>query len=296
MSRISDTFNSIPKLRERFYQSLPGKESLVQTINEAEVSENVYNSNAIENSTLSLEETEKILLEIDLERFVTTREIHEAKNLARVMHYVETKAPQQKLNQDVILLLHKMLIGNIDETIAGRFRKDDEWVRVGSYIAPSPKEVPQLITDLLTKYESDTESHIVSKLANFHLEFEHIHPFCDGNGRIGRVLNNYILLREGYVPINIAFTDRARYYEAFKTYDQKQESLIMEEIIGRALTKSYHKRLAYLEGGSIISLNDYAKKMSTSYSNLMNKAKRQTIEAFQEKGNWKIAINVPGRN
>ncbi len=296
MSRISNTFNTIPKLRQRFYQSLPGKESLVQTINEAEISENVYNSNAIENSTLSLEETEKILLEIDLERFVTTREIYEAKNLARVMYYVETKASQQKLNRDVILLLHKMLIGNIDEAIAGRFRKNNEWVRVDSYIAPSPAEVPQLITDLLTKYESDTESHIVSKLANFHLEFEHIHPFCDGNGRIGRVLNNYILLREGYVPINISFTDRTRYYEAFKAYDQKQATLTMEEIIGRALTKSYHKRLAYLEGGSIILLKDYAKKMSTSYSNLMNKAKRQTIEAFQEKGDWKIATNVPGRD
>lgn len=295
MSRISNTFSSIPKLRNRFYQSLPGKESLVQIINETEIPENVYNSNAIENSTLSLEETEKILLEIDLERFVTTREIHEAKNLARVMSYVETKAPQQKLNQEVILLLHKMLIGNIDEKIAGRFREENEWVRVGSYIAPIPDEVPQLIAGLLNKYESDTESHIVSKLAQFHLEFEHIHPFCDGNGRIGRVLNNYILLREGYVPINISFTDRADYYDAFKAFDKKKEVTIMEEIVGRAITKSYHKRLAYLEGGSIITLKEYSKKTSISYTNLLNKAKRQTIEAFQEKGAWKIATNGTSR-
>ena len=263
----------------------------MKIINEAEISENVYNSNAIENSTLSLEETEKILLEIDLERFVTTREIHEAKNLARVMNYVETKAPKQNLTNEMILLLHKMLIGNIDEKIAGRFRNADEWVRVGSYVAPDPNKVVELLTKLLTEYQADSESHIVSKLAKFHLEFEHIHPFCDGNGRIGRVLNNFILLREGYVPINIAFTDRIDYYNAFKAYDKKQEVFIMEEIIGRALTKSYHKRLAYLEEKSIIPLKEYAKKIPTSYSNLLNKAKRQTIEAFQDKGIWKIGID-----
>jgi Fic family protein len=291
MARLSETFALIPDLRERFYHSLPGKESLVSTINEAEISEHVYNSNAIENSTLSLEETEKILLEIDLERFVTTREIFEAKNLARVMQYVEQKASQQNLTHDVLLLLHKMLVGNIDEAIAGRFRLENEWVRVGSYIAPNPIEVPSLITNLLTNYHADTESHIVSKIAQFHLEFEHIHPFCDGNGRIGRVLNNYILLREGYVPINIAFTDRARYYAAFKAYDQSQDIKLMEEIIGRAITKSYHKRLAYLEGKSIITLKDFAKLTASSYSNALNKAVRQTIPAFQEKGVWKIGVD-----
>lgn len=291
MARIANLFENIPKLRERFYYSLSGKESLVKIINEAEIVENVYNSNAIENSTLSLEETEKILLEIDLERFVSVREIHEAKNLARVMDFVEKKATEQNLTHEVILLLHKMLIGNIDEKIAGRFRQDGEWVRVGAYIAPNPTEVPQLITELLTKYQADTKSHIVEKLARFHLGFEHIHPFCDGNGRIGRVLNNYILLREGYVPINITFTDRARYYEAFKLYDQKQETAVMEEITGRALTKSYHKRLAYLEGKTIVSLKEYAKNNSASYGNLLNKAKRQTIEAFQEKEVWKIGTD-----
>jgi hypothetical protein len=62
----------------------------------------------------------------------------------------------------------------------------------------------------------------------------------------------------------------------------------MENIIGKALTNSYHKRLAYLEGKEIISLVDYAKKYKISHSNLINKAKRQTIEAFWEKGKWKI--------
>lgn len=290
MPRKLEAFSSITDLRDRYYKALPGKESLLKTINQAEIPEHVYNSNAIENSTLSLEETEKILLDIELERYIETREIHEARNLARVVEYIEEKAIQHELTSDLILLLHKMLLNNIDEDIAGRFRQEGEWVRVGSYIAPDPKEIPRLITDWLTAYKADSTSHVISRLARFHLEFEHTHPFCDGNGRIGRVLNNYALLKEGYVPINIAFADRTQYYEAFKEYDTKQSITVMEGIIGRALTESYHKRLAYMEGKKIIALKEYAKTSKDSASNLLNKAERQTIEAFQEKGVWKIGI------
>lgn len=122
------------------------------------------------------------------------------------------------------------------------------------------------------------------------MTFEYTHPFCDGNGRIGRVINNYLLIREGFVPINIKFIDRKKYYEAFRGFDLNGESVIMEEIVGKALTNSYYKRLAYLEGKEIITLRDYAKRYKLAHSNLINKAGRQTIEAFLEKGVWKIGV------
>ena len=124
-----------------------------------------------------------------------------------------------------------------------------------------------------------------------HLAFEYIHPFCDGNGRIGRVINNYLLIREGFVLINIKFIDRKKYYEAFKEFDEKGATAIMEEIVGKALTNSYYKRLAYLEGAYIITLAEYGKINKISHSNLINKANRQTIPAFREKGIWKIGNN-----
>src|SRR4051812_16625818 len=132
MARKSQIVHTISALRERYYRALPGKESLVRTINEAEIPEHVYNSNAIENSTLSLEETEKILLQIDLDRFVSERELFEAKNLARVMKYVETKAKEAELTLPLILFMHMTLIAHINDDIAGRLRKEGEWVRVGT--------------------------------------------------------------------------------------------------------------------------------------------------------------------
>jgi Fic family protein len=292
MTRTPHTLGQVKTLRERYYTALPGKESLIKIINEAEVPEHVYNSNAIENSTLTLEETEKILLKIDLDRFVSERELFEAKNLARVAEYIETKAKEAELSPSLMLFLHKMLIANIRDEIAGRFRTGDEWVRVGTHIGADPKDVERLVTDMLAAYQGGKGGHIVARIARLHLAFENIHPFCDGNGRIGRVINNYELIREGYVPINIAFANRTRYYEAFKEYEKSGNTSVMEEIVGRALTNSYHKRLAYMEGKEVVALKEYAKRHKLSASNLSNKATRQTIPAFLEKGVWKIAADT----
>lgn len=291
MAKILNVYNKINSLRERYYKAAINKESLISLIAEAEVADQVYNSNAIENSTLSLEETEKILLQIDLDRYISEREIFEAKNLGRVVSYINKRAREQELNLEVILSLHKMLISNICDDVAGRFRSDNEYVRVGNHIAPGPKEVEGRLQIMLAEYNASSHESIIKRIARLHLTFEYIHPFVDGNGRIGRVINNYLLIREGFVPINIKFIDRKKYYEAFKEFDEKGSTAIMEEITAKALTNSYYKRLAYLEDKKIITLIEYAKTNKLSHSNLINKANRQTIEAFLEKNIWKIGVD-----
>ena len=290
MTKIAAFYNKIAELRSRFFKASAGKQSLLVLLFEAEVAEQVYNSNAIENSTLSLEETEKILLQINLDRYISEREVFEAKNLARVVSYTDKKAKEQELNFDVILFLHKMLLSNIQNDVAGRFRKKNEWVRVANHIAVNPKEISAHLEEMLIEYNSKSHENIIKRIALFHLTFEYIHPFVDGNGRIGRILNNYLLIREGFVPINIKFVERETYYKSFEESDKNKATKIMEDIVGKALTNSYHKRLAYLEGKKIITLSDYAKQEKLSHSNLINKAIRQTIEAFLEKGIWKIGI------
>jgi len=280
----------ILSLRKDFLILANKKESLLSLLSDNEVAEQVYNSNAIENSTLSIEDTEKILLQIDLDKFVSERELFETKNLAKTVEYINKNAIAKELNLDLILFLHKILISNINDDIAGRFRKDDEWVRVWNHIAVSPKIVKQKLTSALIEYNTNINENIVKRIALLHLNFESIHPFVDWNGRIWRVINNFLLLRESFVPINIKFIDRSLYYDAFREFDDKKSTKKMENIIYKALTNSYYKRLAYLKGLEIITLSQYAKNNTISHSNLINKAKRQTIPAFLEKWTWKIGI------
>ena len=136
-----------------------GNESVLKEITLAEIPELVYNSNAIENSTLSLEDTEKILAGGSLERKVNVREVYEAKNLAKLTESLLEKN-KSRLNTKLILSLHKTLLSNIDEAIAERFRQGKEWVRVGNHLVANPTFVPILMQELVDNYNQKKKSVI----------------------------------------------------------------------------------------------------------------------------------------
>ncbi len=290
MATTNPIKNRIKALRAEYDRLRRGKESLLQIIDEAELSESVFNSNAIENSTLTLKETEKILLDMEVSRNVSVREVFEAKNLARVMEYVKSKKLEKEFSQEIILLLHQMLIGNIDDNIAGRLRKKGEYVRVGTHVAPAPEHVESMIEEILSDYGSNHDNFFTDKIAKFHLDFETVHPFCDGNGRIGRVLINYQLMQLGFPNIIIRDKEKKTYYQSFDEYRKSKSTKVMEKIVTLALIESLHKRNTYLRGEKIISLADFAKQQKKSINSLINFARRQTIPAFREKGTWKIGI------
>lgn len=191
---------------------------------------------------------------------------------------------------DLILLLHKMLLGGIDDKIAGRFRQAGEYVKVANHIAAAPEQVYDLVSRALVIYSSSLSQNFIQRLARFHLEFEHINQFCDGNGRIGRVLINYQLQRLGFPPVIIRDKEKSSYYSAFRDYDSREKTKGMEKILKLAIMESMHKRLAYLKGLKIMRLTEYAKNQKRSLQALSNSAKRQTVAAFREKGIWKIGV------
>ncbi|OGH87998.1 MAG: hypothetical protein A3J93_02400 [Candidatus Magasanikbacteria bacterium RIFOXYC2_FULL_42_28] len=265
-----------------------GKESLLVMIDEAEVPESVYNSNAIENSTLTLKETEKILLDMEVSRDVSLREVYEAKNLARVIGYIRNKSKETETNKETILLLHQMLIGGIDDKIAGRFRKLGEYVRVGTHVAPAPEHVEKMIEAIITEYTGDLSNYFLDKIAKFHLDFETVHPFNDGNGRIGRVLICFQLQRLGFPIIIIRDREKKEYYKSFAEYRDEKNAKNMEKVIALALMESLSKRITYLKGQKVITLSEYTKLNKLSAPGMINAARRQNIPAFREKGVWKI--------
>lgn len=280
----------LQSLKEQFDRAKIGKTDLLNIIDEAELPESVYNSNAIENSTLTLPDTEKILLEMEVAKNLDLREVYEAQNLARITKYIHDKATVTKLTEETITLLHQMLIGNIDDSIAGRFRKEHEYVRVGTHIAPAPEHVGRLVEDALIIFSSDQLSYFLERVARFHLEFETIHPFNDGNGRVGRILINWQFLNLGFPQVIIRNKGKEKYYDSFGAYRANKTIEPFLVILYRALAESLHKRLAYLNGLQIIKLSDHAKGLGKPTPVLINYARRQTIPAFREKGIWKIGV------
>lgn len=282
----------IQSLKKQYDTLRKGKEPLLKIIDESELPESVYNSNAIENSTLTLKETEKILLEMEVQRNVSLREVYGVKNLARVAEYIRLKSQEKELSRETILLLHQMLISTIDDNIAGRFRKKGEYVRVGTHIAPAPEHVERLIESALIEYSSNYTVYFLDKIAKLHLEFETIHPFNDGNGRIGRVIINYQLLRLGFPPVIIRDKEKKDYYKAFEDWRDNKKTAPMERVISLALLEALHKRIAYLKNKITMPLTDYGRYHKKSVPSLLNCARRQTIPAFREKGVWKIGAST----
>lgn len=282
----------LQELKSDYDRLKSGKNSLLQLLTESELPEMVYNSNAIENSTLTLPDTEKILLDQEVSRDLNLREVYEAKNLARLNEYMHDKAITIDITPELIKLVHQMLIGVINDSIAGRFRTKGEYVRVGTHIAPSPEQVEGMIQNALHQYSSEHSLHFLDQIARFHLEFETIHPFNDGNGRVGRILINWQLARLGFPPVIIRNKGKEKYYDTFGAYRFDQDISGLTHLLYLALAESLHKRLAYLRGDAIVTLSEYAKEQGVIAPIIFNKARRQTIPAFREKGVWKIGVTL----
>jgi Fic family protein len=282
------TKTKIDELSAQYKSLVKGNESLLKEIALAEIAEMVYNSNAIENSTLTLEDTEKILAGDALVRKVNVREIYEAKNLAKITENLLDKA-SHKISVKLILKLHESLLVNIDDKISGRFRAGKEWVRVGNHLGANPLFVNALVHELVDDYNNDKSLYFIDRIARFHAEFETIHPFVDGNGRIGRVLINLQLMDEGLPPIIIQSKNKyTAYYPLFTNYPVTMKFGGFTALIASLLQEALHKRITLLSSKKIIPLSVWASANGVKANIAANKAKRQTIPAFRLREKWMI--------
>jgi Fic family protein len=283
------TKDKIESLQKQYTSLAKGNETLLKEIALAEIPEMVYNSNAIENSTLTLEDTEKILAGGSLERKVNVREVYEAKNLASITETLLKKGKHQ-LTIKLILGLHKTLLTHIDDHIAGRFRSGKEWVRVGNHLGANPQFVPSLMEELVNGYNQNKISYFLDAIAHFHAEFETIHPFVDGNGRMGRILINLQLMNAGLPPIIIQNKNKhTEYYPLFTKYQSTLKFGGFTQLFALLLQETLHKRITLLTAKKIIPLSIWASQNNIKANVAANKAKRQTIPAFRLREKWMIA-------
>ena len=175
------------------------------------ITRSVYHSNAIEGNTISFAETYAILFNDNSMKVTSTpRELYEAINLKYAFHYV-----LENLDAELSLAYIKKIAELINKNITDLddFRKIQVFIRGAEYIPVRPELVLQELSYLLYKEEPSEDEDIFDYLARFHITFERIHPFEDGNGRTGRVLITKELLSKGYAPIVIPLEKRADYFE-----------------------------------------------------------------------------------
>ena len=285
------TKERIATLSEQYKKLVKSKPEAVQEIAIAEIPEMVYNSNAIENSTLTLKDTEDILLKDSIKKDHDIREIYEAKNLAKITKTLLDN-PNERVTVKLILELHKILLTGITDDWAGRFRSGKEWVRVGAHVGANPDFVERLVEELVANYGIQDNRYFLDKIAWFHAEFETIHPFIDGNGRLGRVLINQQLMDLGLPPVIIQNKSKhTSYYPAFDSYRVTGKFDDFTEILASLLIESLYKRITLLSVPKIITVSDWAKANNVAGNVAINKAIRGTIPAFRISKKWMIAAD-----
>lgn len=152
--------------------------------------------------------------------------------------------------------------------------------------------IHELMNELINTYNKNKTLYFLDNIAYFHAEFETIHPFCDGNGRMGRLLINQQLMKLGYPPISIPNKNkRSDYYPLFDSYIRTNKYDKFTELLALLVMESLHKRITLLTAKKIISVNQRAKNNKRNINSCLNKAKRQTIPAFRMREKWMIAAD-----
>ena len=176
-----------------------------------------FNSNKIEGSTLTLRETALIIKEKDVAINKPTRDINEAQ--AHMKCYEDMITTDEKLSMDLICKWHALLFKDHinGDIIAGTIREDNVRISGSDFIPPGPKLVKKLLKELFKWYDLNDETLNPVLLASIiSFRFVTIHPFYDGNGRMSRLLMNYILFKNSYPMFNITYKIRKSYYSALE--------------------------------------------------------------------------------
>ena len=206
-----------------------------------------YNSNAIEGNTLTLKETAMALEGMTIDQKPLKDHLEAVGHRDAFLYVQEIAKNEVELSEYVIKNIHSLVLMNRPED-KGQYRRIPVKI-MGAYTEPvQPYLIEPKMADLLSQNEAwKNKMTTVERIARFHLEFEGIHPFIDGNGRTGRLILNLELIRAGYPPINVKFADRKRYYEAFDAFYRDGNASAMIELIAEYVDRRLDEYLEILD-------------------------------------------------
>lgn len=201
-----------------------------------------YNTNRIEGSKLTLKETNALL-----ERGISPKDrpvsdIKEAEAHRKV--FFEMISYEKDMSIGIVLKWHRELFENTKPRIAGRIRNYNVYISGSAHAPVDFSELPTLLVEFFKWYgRVKRKTHPVELSALVHLKFETIHPFGDGNGRIGRLIMNFILHKTGYPMLDIKYTNRSGYYNALEMSNAKKDDAVFVQWFFRRYLNEYRKYL-----------------------------------------------------
>lgn len=206
----------------------PLTEGEIERLGEQFLVEYTYNSNAIEGNTLTLRETDLVLKGLTIVQKPLKDHLEAVGHKDAFEFICDLTKRNVPLSESIIKQVHYLVLAD-KKNDRGIYRRVPVRIMGAQNEPVQPYLIQPKMEQLIIEYNQNTE-HILTKLARFHLEFENIHPFIDGNGRTGRLLVNFELMKVGFPPIDIKFTDRIAYYNAFDEYHIKHNPSAMEKL------------------------------------------------------------------
>ncbi len=202
-----------------------------------------YNTNRIEGSTLTLRDTANLLNEGISPKNKPIKDIKEAESHKKLFYLMLDY--KKDLNLNVILYWHKILLQDVDEEIAGKIRNHQVAIAGTTVQLPYPSELNVFLEEFFKWYnKSKNKLHPVELAALAHLKFVSIHPFTDGNGRISRIIMNFVLNKSKFPMLDISYSNRSSYYTALERSQKTGKEYIFVQYLIKKYIKEYKKYIS----------------------------------------------------
>ena len=228
-SEYSTLFARVDALKAELGNRRPLTQGELKRLQEEFLVEFTYNSNAIEGNTLTLRETALVLEGVTIDKKPLKDHLEAVGHRDAFLYVEQLVTDKISISEKVIKDIHSLVLMDRPDD-KGVYRRIPVTIMGAYHEPPQPYLVPVQMEQLVAR-QKETKRHPIENAALFHLDFEGVHPFIDGNGRTGRLMLNLMLMQQGYPPIDVKFSDRKRYYACFDSYYKEKSAAPMVELV-----------------------------------------------------------------
>ena len=238
-------FSSVDALKGELDKRRPLTQGELKRLHEEFLVEFTYNSNAIEGNTLTLRETALVLEGVTIDKKPLKDHLEAVGHRDAFLYVQQLVTDKMPVSEKIVKNIHSLVLMDRPED-RGTYRSIPVRIMGAYKEPPQPYLVPVQMEQLLYALAKD-KRHPIEQAALFHLDFEGVHPFIDGNGRTGRLILNLMLMQCGYPPINVKFADRRRYYDCFDSYYRENDAAPMVNLVAEYLKERLEQCLDILK-------------------------------------------------